>query len=305
MKRPEHMKNNHLENEQILAYLKAANSSEHSQTRLHLAVCETCRQQTDLTARLRDQGHCLETAVPVESQIESRVESLISGELSPEAAEALRAELKQDPATLRSALHYATHGATYSASQSSSRVGNPDTAASTAPRWNPLSILKEWLNWQAPLWQIVPAASVVVAIVAVMLNPALQNLSSGENRIVAFQDNPTIQMTSNESQPGIGFFAQNEGLSLPFSGMEISLEDGDKLGFSWPEVDDVQNYRLKLQVFRDGVSEVLARVSTTDNMAQIDLTAPISQHRFEWVLSGETSDNRSFQTKGGFVIGKH
>jgi hypothetical protein len=82
----------------------------------------------------------------------------------------------------------------------------------------------------------------------------------------------------------------------------VQLENSNKLVFSWPAVDDALIYQLKLQVFRDGETVVLGRVSSSNPGAVIELAEPLTQHRYEWVLSGDTQDKQSFQTSGGFVV---
>ena len=121
-------------------------------------------------------------------------------------------------------------------------------------------------------------------------------------RVIAFQDNPVLQYSTQDTQPGIGFFSQVGADSKPFAGMTIELQAEDRLRLSWPEIPGVSDYNLKLQVFRDGQTRLLARRQLDSTVAEIQLDEPLTQHRYEWVLSGNTLDQGSFQANGGFVI---
>ena len=76
----------------------------------------------------------------------------------------------------------------------------------------------------------------------------------------------------------------------------------DRLRLSWPEIPEANDYNLKLQVFRDGETRVLTRQTLNSTLVEVQLDEPLTQHRYEWILSGNTRDNRSFQANGGFVI---
>ena len=84
--------------------------------------------------------------------------------------------------------------------------------------------------------------------------------------------------------------------------MKIELRADNRLYLSWPEIPGASDYNLKLQVFRDGQTQLLARRQLESTMAEFQFDEPLTQHRYEWVLSGTTHDQGSFQANGGFVI---
>lgn len=282
----------HPQDQLIQDYLKAPQAKAFDELRLHLAACGHCRRRTEVTAMLRDQGHWLESE---RVEADPRVAELLAGKLQPRQASQLKQELKQDPASLRAALHYATHA------QAMSGITEPDRH--NASLWSMcLAQVKSWLNFQAPLWQTAPVVAVVMTVAVLVFNQYSPADRSAQAQIVAFQDKQTLQYASQESQPGIGFFSQQAADAEPFEGMNIELLEGNRLRLSWPEIPMATGYNLKIQVFRDGETRVLARQAS--NMAEVELVLDqaLTQHRYEWVLSGDTSDSRSFQTNGGFVV---
>lgn len=284
--------NNHPEDQLIQDYLKAPDSKSFDELRLHLAGCGYCRRRTEMTAMLREQGHWLESE---RSAADPGVADLLAGKLDPEQAHQLKQEIKQDPARLRAALHYASHA------HAMREITGP--AAPREPAWTGItSRLGDWLNFQAPLWQMAPVVAVIMTVAVLVINQYDVLDRHGQARIVAFQDEQTLRYVSQETQPGIGFFSQQGAHAKPFGGMEIELLAGNRLRLSWPEIPDASDYNLKLQVFRAGETRVLARQTLSSTSAELVIAEPLTQHRYEWVLSGNTRDNRSFQTNGGFVI---
>lgn len=281
----------HPQDQIIQDYLKHPDAAAFDELRLHLAACSYCRRRTEVTAMLREHGHWLE-AEPVTA--DPRVAELLAGKLDPPQAGLLQAEIKQDPSRLRAALHYASHA-----------VAMRELTASPAPQKSIgaglLSLIKSWLNFEAPLWQMAPVVAVVMTVAILLVNQYYPPLTGDAARIVVFDDNPTLQFASQESQPGIGFFDQGVK-SKPFAGVDIELLDGNRLRLSWPEIADANDYNLKIQVFRDGETRLLAKQRLDGNSTELLIDEPLTQHRYEWVLSGDTRDNRSFQSNGGFVV---
>jgi len=282
----------HPEDQLIQDYLATPDSEVFADLRLHLASCSYCRRRAEVTATLRDQGHWLESE---RAEADPRVADLLAGKLNPEQASQLKQELKQDPASLRAALHYASHA------QAMSGISAP--ARQDESPWSMITdLVRDWLNFQAPLWQMAPVVAVVMTVAVLVINQYYPEGDNGQSQVVAFQDNPTLQFASHETQPGIGFFSQQGANAQPFDGMRIELLEGNRLRLSWPEIPGATDYNLKIQVFRDGETRVLARQTASSTVAELVIAEPLTQHRYEWVLSGDTGDNRSFQTNGGFVI---
>ena len=284
--------NDHPEDQLIQDYLKAPQEKVYDELRLHLAGCGHCRRRTEVTAMLREQGQWLESE---RVEADPRVADLLAGKLPPRQASQLQQELKQDPASLRATLHYAAHA------QAMSGITEPDRH--NASLWSMcLAQVKNWLNFQAPLWQTAPVVAVVMTVAVLVFNQYSPADRSAQAQIVAFQDKQMLRYASQEIRPGIGFCSQQAADAEPFEGMNIELLEGNRLRLSWPEIPMATGYNLKIQVFRDGETRVLARQSSTSAEVELLLEQALTQHRYEWVLSGDTSDSRSFQTNGGFVV---
>lgn len=282
----------HPEDQFLQDYLKTPECADFAELRLHLASCGSCRRRAEVIATLQDRGHWLESE---QTEIDPRVAAMLAGKLDPEQTNQLREEIKQDPASLRAALHYASHARAMSEIKGSDK---PDASLWTMTA----AMVRNWLNFELPLWQMAPALALVMAVAVLAINQYYPAGLDGRAQIVAFQDNPTLQFASQESQPGIGFFSQQGTNAEPFGDMKIELLTGNRLRLSWPEIPAASNYNLKIQVFRNGEIRVLARQTSSSPVAELLIDEPLTQHRYEWVLSGDAGDNRSFQTNGGFVI---
>jgi len=280
----------HPQDHQILDYVKTPELSKFSQLRLHLAACRYCRRRAELTALIRDQGHWLEAEAV---DIDAPMADLMADRLDDAQAEQLRQTLKQDPAALRAALHFASHA---SAMDSLTKEFPVKTkTGSSVGDW-----LRNWLP--ASIWQAVPAMALVMMLAVILVNQYRPGDAEGQLRVVAFNDNPVIQIVGQETQPGIGFFTQQGVNARPFGGMQIELSPDNQLHFSWPEVDKALFYTLKLQLFQKGETRVLSRQTLDTNTALVELSEIPSSLRYEWVLSGDIDAQQSFQASGGFVI---
>ena len=276
----------------IQDYLEAPEAAAFAGLRLHLAACRHCRRRTELTAMLRDQGHWLETDA---GEADPRLADLLAGRLDQDQAGLLRQEIKKDPAALRAALHYVSHA------QAMDTITAVEKQAES-PWSMTLARVKQWLSFEAPLWQVAPALAVVMTVAVLLVNQQDSGQPGGRTEIVAFQDHPVLQFAGHETQPGIGFFSQQGVNAQPFGGVAIERLADNRLRLSWPEIPGAKGYNLKLQVFRDGETRVLTRQTLSSTAVELQLEEPLTQHRYEWILSGDTRDNRSFQAKGGFVI---
>ena len=276
-------------------YLRRPEAAEFGELRLHLAGCRHCRRRTELTAMLREQGHRLESEAP---ETDPQLADLVAGRLDASSAQRLRQEIRQDPNALRAALHYASHARDmHELGVSPVRGGKPRAGLS--------GLLQRLMTFEAPVWQMVPALAVVMTVAILLFNQLQPGQDGGQARIVAFQDNPMLRFASHETQPGIGFFSQQGVDAEPFGGMRVELLAHNRLRLSWPEIPGAAGYNLKLQVFRDGESRVLARRTLDSTVVELEFDERLSQHRYEWVLSGHTVDKRSFQSNGGFVISRN
>jgi len=279
----------HPGDEIILEYLNAPETEAFAGFRLHLVACAYCRRRTDTTALLRQQGEWLETG-DVDDP-DPRLAELVAGRLQDESASELRDQIKQDPARLRAALHYASHA------QAMATVDAPRMRPESSGR-RIASKLSAWLNLRAPIWQMAPALVLLLGISLIVVD----RVEREQVRVVTFPDQTDILFYGLSNQTGIGFFAQPGSNTMPFDGMRVELLDDRRIRLKWPEIGEGTVYKLKLQVFRGGGAEVLSRQTLNQSMTELVFDQPLTRHRYEWVLSGETGDSRLFQLSGGFVI---
>ena len=288
----------HPETEQLFAYSEQPESIELQAVGLHLATCGQCRVDLQTMSGLRQHvGAMSRDQSESPDNIEHDVSDLLHNRLDRQTAAELRVRVRRNPAMLREALHFARH---HVAMQKS--VREPETQKRRILWWRKVAnVIRQSLQFEAAVWKMIPVAAVLLAVVTVFVDQQHQPTSQLA-RLIEFDSKPTMQFFAQQSQPGIGFFANTRQTSIPFEGVSLTINNDEEIAFSWPAIENVQNYRLKLQVFRNGEAVVLGRYAGEEPSAVIKLSEPAGRHRYEWVLSGDTIDKRSFQTSGGFVI---
>ena len=289
----------HPESEQLIAYSEQPESVEHQAVGLHLASCGQCRMDLETSTNLRRHAGWISTNLTESSDdIEGEMSDLLNNRLSGQAAAELRERIKQNPAMLREALHYARH---HVAMQRNVQV--PKVSRTGLSVWDSVKrLIIQSLQFETAVWKLVPVAVVLVAVVTVFGDLQKEGQPLQAAKLVRFDDQPTIQIFAQESQPGIGFFSNTKQTSIPFEGVSVQIKNDQEIVFSWPAIDNAQYYHLKLQVFRNGETVILGRYSGEKPGAIIKLPEPPGQHRYEWVLTGDTINKQSFQTTGGFVV---
>ena len=285
----------HPEIEQLIAYSEQPESLERRPVGLHLASCAQCRKNMEVLSSLRQHAGWIATDT---SQSSDQIVDLLHNRLSEQAAAELRAGIKQNPAMLREALHYVRH---HLAMQRSVRA--PKVSMTKHSLWDDVKrTIIESLRFETPVWKLIPVAVVLVVVVTVFGYLESPDQKMQVAKLVRFDDQPGIQFVAQESQPGIGFFANTRQTSEPFDGVSVQMKNDREISFSWPEINGALNYRLKLQVFHNGETVLLGRISGNKPEGVIKLAEPPGQYRYEWVLTGDTINKQSFQTTGGFVV---
>ena len=289
----------HPDTETLIAYLEQSEASNLQPVGLHLAGCGQCRKELQALSSLRQHAGWISTdRNEASADISVEVADLVHNRLSGQQAAETRDRIVQNPASLRQALHYARHHAAMK-----NQVKNVATTASELSLFERLRHrITALLQFETPVWKLIPVAVVLVAIVAVFNGVAFEPASPNVAKIVQFEDQNSIQFVAQESQPGIGFFANSVRASKPFDGVSVLLKNNREIVFDWPAIKDAVSYRLKLQVFRNGEIVVLGRVSSKQPHALIQLSEAPGQHRYEWVITGDTIKGQSFQARGGFVV---
>lgn len=307
--------NDHPEIESLKSYLNNSAATEFNDLRLHLAQCSQCRTEvegliglqkiTELSASNSSDNDVLS------EQQHQLITDYIDGRLSEAEFQQQKEFLQSNPAAMKAALHYASHKSAMDRSISESLKKSTQVSSSdqlNSSLWVGLLIkfkskAKSLANLQTPVWLTVPVAATLVALLTINLfNQPIteQPLVS----IARYQDNAIIQFRSKEQIPGIGFFAKSTQLSKSYAGVSVSIAEDKYFKLQWPSVPDAIKYNIRLQMFDQGNKIVMGEVATEKNSAVITVDIDDISHRYEWVLSGETSDARVFFANGGFVISK-
>lgn len=228
-------------------------------------------------------------------QATNEISDLLHGRLTTEEATKLRERIKRDPQLLDQALHYSRH---HVAMQNQTQAVETQKPASSF-RQSFVDTVIRFFQFETAVWKLAPLAAVL--IVVVMFNGLQRSQERQLPGIVQFEDQSGLVFVAQETQPGIGFFANTRQIAEPFEGVTLHLNSPREIVFSWPEIDGALNYRLKLQVFRNGETLVLGNALSKQPQARIQLQEPLGQHRYEWILTGDTVDKQSFYASGGFV----
>jgi hypothetical protein len=288
-------------------YLDNSAADEFAGLRLHLAQCGECRELVSGLSGVINMSQHLPSSAngALTEQQQQQIADYIDGHLTEAEGRQQQEFIQSSAAAMKAALHYASH-------KSAMDKSLPKSVAKNAPlmnlkrdghtQWFDLwNKLKELVTIQVPVWLTVPATAALVALLSINLfnQPASENANY---TIASYQDNPVMQFRARESLPGIGFFARPSQSAEPYKAIKVSLSGDKRFTIQWPPVTGATIYTLRLQMFSQGNKLVVGEVTTKNNSAVITANLDNIYHRYEWVLSGETSDNRAFISSGGFVI---
>jgi len=305
--------NDHPEIESLKSYLNNSAATEFNDLRLHLAQCSQCRTEvegliglqkiTELSASNVSTSDASGNDVLTEQEHQLIVD-YVDGRLSEVEFQQQEEFLHANPAAMKAALHYASHKSAMDRSMMDKSAHLNSSAQFNNGLWSGfLTKFKSMANLQTPVWLTVPVTAVLVALLSINLfnQPVTdQHLLS----IANYQDNANMQFRSKDQIPGIGFFAKSTQLSKSYAGVSVSISEEKHFTLQWPSVANAIKYKIRLQMFNEGNKVVLGEVTTEKNSAVITVDVDSIVHRYEWVLSGETSDARVFFANGGFVISK-
>lgn len=292
----------HPDFEILQRYSRQADAPEFDQLRLHLAACSECRAQLDAMTALAQYYPWLPQAA-CEEQQQQRLEDYVAGRLPEQQMAATRQAIHDDPAALKAALHQASHRAAMQQTVADSPLApaRPRPASAVFPGMR--QRLRDWFGMRAPLWLSVPATALVVAVLAV----GVQTMRSADDNgytIVNYQDNPVIQFRGKQPLPGIGFFNRADSGVAAYGELSVSMQHAGRISLRWPPVANALSYRMRLQVFQQGEKRTIGEVVTDHNTAQFSIDDSANASRYEWVLTGQTRDEKTFLASGGFVIDK-
>lgn len=312
------------------------NSDLYNEVLDHLADCESCRDQVSIITMLQNDGSKLRHQSSLTEDQQQTIYDYIDGRLPSDDAGKVEALIKNCPDATKAALHYQSHVVSMQAQLPRENIVNSDknvqqATYSTDASKNSfftdlLAPVSRFFSLRVPMvYAMTATATVFIAVLLLMQTPELQQ---NQTVIASYQDNPTVQFTAKNKLPGIGFFAQSGNTSRPFEDVRIELISDNTIKISWPEIAGAALYKMRLQVFNQGKKTVLLEKTTQTNHTtfllpsrpqaesqadvqtavqvdvQVDVQALNVNKRYEWVLYGNTTDDRTFYASGGFVISK-
>lgn len=304
----------HPETEQLTAYLSNPQSCEFKELSLHLAVCESCRSEVSLLTAIKSNAHELGSGqkdefIKTDSHLknidEQKIEEYVDNLLSGKEKQNRESAIKNNPLALKAALHYATHSSAMERGLqclNEPAVGeNLQWASKLSESTSLFNSIKKFLY--PPVWVSVPVTAAAVTILFFVITPGFQSESSNMT-IASYQDNAVIHFMQTKQTPGIGFFSKANKTTKPFGNVRINLVDHDTVAISWPEIENAGFYTIGLQMFDKGDKIIISEKTTTNNHIEIKGLKAASNRRYEWILSGETKEGKTFHATGGFVIKK-
>lgn len=291
--------NDHPQIELLKNYLNNSEADKFSALRLHLAECSECRQLLNgLMALQAISSHSMKD--DLSDQEYQNIANFIDSNASTTDSQQTRDFIENNPQALKAALHYASQ---QSAMQTQNIRQTPSTGSTFKVGPGLSSLLDKahtLLSFQTPLWISASFASAFIALFSFSL---INSPSSNDHyNIVSYQDNAIVQFRPVDQVPGIGFFARDEVVSRNFNGLDVSISGEGVFTLSWPAITDAIRYDLHLVMFDKGERISLANISTESNSVILQTELDTINHRYEWELTGETTDHQLFQASGGFVI---
>ena len=274
----------------------------------HLASCAECRDQVSIITTLQEEWSQLRFQSSLTEDQQQLICDYIDDMLGAHDAEKVRALIDEQPDAMKAALHYQGHVEVMAGElprKETEHQAVNATRQSQSSFFSGLSTFaSQFFAMRSPMiYTMAATAAVFVAALLLLQAPMMQR---GQTVIASFQDDPTIQFTAKNKLPGVGFFTKSGNTSKPFDDVRIELISENMIKISWPKVEGAELYKMRIQVFNQGKKTVLKESSSQTNHTTF-LLEPQSQanganKRYEWVLYGNTAEDRMFYASGGFVI---
>lgn len=288
--------NQHPDDQQLQAYLQEPEADRFIDISLHLASCVDCRQQLAGMQKFKSIYRQLKGVV-LSNQQQQRVDEFTQQSLSREDYAVAQEEIRAHPAMLKSALY------SLSLQPVAVQAGSTQTTSAIKNQSSFITRLIEWFNWPMPQWSSVALASVITLMVTLVVdNTMLQQAANTSLQISSYQDSENMRFIPPQTVPGIGFFSAAKNYTKPYQGLQVSLDQNQQLQLQWQAVDEATQYQVALYRFSNGNKQLVKKVTTQNTYAALQLQLESFNQRFEWTLSGSTSQQVSFITSGGFVI---
>lgn len=307
----------HPNTERLAAYLDRPEDSEFRDLSLHLVSCENCRAQVsalnavqDELAKIymtTDQQYTEDDTGLARAMHKQHIEQYIDDQLYGEEKQKVEMMIEENSRALKAALHYACHSSAMQRElpkfTDQQIPVQPELQAKQNQSVSPNFILsiKDWLSLRTPIWLSVPVTAVTTALLVFVLTLNFTPYSR-DITIASYQDNAVIHFQPKNQPPGIGFFNKALKTTQPYASMQIKLVEKSTIALSWLAVEKAESYTVRLQMFKGGQKIKLGEITTKDTGTEFDGINTDGDHRYEWILSGKTTDAKTFYTSGGFVI---
>ena len=306
----------HIDNDTLDSFIRTSlytdgfmDSAQYHAVLDHLATCSECRDQASVITSLHQDSQNINQTSSLDDSQQQLICDYLDGHLTASEQQQAKDLIDNQPDAMRAALHYQQHieEMNLPVSEQSETV----EAAVKTESGSPLSWLARLFNFESPMiYTMGVTAALFVAVISMF---QLIESEQKQTMIASYQDNPTLQFTDNNKLPGIGFFTQSTNTSIPFDNIKIELLEKNIIKMSWPEINGAQQYKIRIQVFNHGNKTLLKEQETKSNHTTFQLAPmPIenqqqlsdndSNKRYEWVLYGNTIDDRMFYASGGFVV---
>ena len=302
----------HIDNDTLNRYIKMSlysdgleGSSQDHGVLDHLAICNECRDQASVMTLLHQEGQIINQPSSLDKDQQQLICDYVDGHLTAKEQQQAKDFINNQPDAMRAALHYQSH---IEGMNLHVPIEEKTIKSETG---NPLNWIGQLFNFQSPL--IYTMAATAALFIAILSISQIIELEKKPLMIASYQDNPTLQFTDNNRLPGIGFFTQSTNSSIPFDDIKIELLENNVIKMSWPVIKGAAQYKIRIQVFNKGNKTLLKEQQTETNHTTFKL-APIpienqdqesenmGNKRYEWVLYGNTIDDRMFYASGGFVV---
>ena len=308
----------HIDDDTLATFVKTATAASadtgnidgvfHDEILDHLASCEECRAQAAIISTLQNDWQQLHHRSSLTEQQHQMICDYIDGQLSSEQAEKVKILIDEQPDAMKAALHYQSHitamEAELSRKEKTEQVKHSTQQSQSTFVDGLLLYVSQFFSMRSPMVYTMAVTAALFMTVFILIQSPETGLK--QTMIASYQDNSAIQFTAKNKLPGVGFFAQSGNTSKPFADILIELVSENTIKISWPEVDGAELYKMRIQVFNQGKKTVLKENATKTNhttfLLETELQAPNVNKRYEWVLYGNTTDDRMFYASGGFVI---
>lgn len=277
----------------------------------HLALCEECRNQASIISTLHEKWPDIRQQSQLSEEQQQLICDYLEGYLSGEEAGNVKTLIETHPDAMKAALHYQSHSESMQHILARKEAIREKKASTEHTKDSLLVSLmvaaREFFSIRSPMvYTMTATAGLFFAILLLAQSPVMQQQ---QVMIAAYQDNPTIQFTDTNKLPGVGFFTQSGNTSKPYDDITIELVSENTIKITWPEIDGAELYKMRIQVFNQGKKTVLKEKSSQTNHTTFQLESVNQEKvnenynkRYEWVLYGNTRDDRMFYASGGFVI---